>query len=114
MQTVERIRSQLVKEGLDAVLARRELKQKVSRKKIDGEVEARLLDLSCSELPAGRARWTLRLLADKIVELGYLESISHEAIRQNLKKRIEALVEADVVYPSEGKRCYCLCHGRHS
>jgi len=86
VQTVERVRKQLVEEGFDAVLTRREYKQKVSRKKIDGEVEARLIALSCSEPPAGRARWTLRLLADKIVELGYLESISHEAIRQTLKK----------------------------
>lgn len=86
VQTIERIRKQLVEEGLDAVLSRREYKQKVSRKKIDGEVEARLIALSCSEPPEGRARWTLRLLADTVVELGYLESISHEAIRQTLKK----------------------------
>lgn len=114
VQTIERIRKQLVDEGFDAVLSRRQYKQKVSRKKIDGEVEARLIPLSCSEPPAGRARWTLRLLTDKIVELGYLESISHEAIRHTLKKRIEALAEADVVYPSEGKRRFCLCYGRHS
>jgi len=55
----------------------------------------------------------LQLLADKIAELGYLQSISHEAIRQTLKKRIEALVEADVVYPPKGKRRFCLCYGRH-
>ena len=49
-------------------------------------MEARLVALSCSEPPEGYARWTLRLLADKIVELGYVENISHEAIRQTLKK----------------------------
>ena len=86
VQTVERIRKQLVEEGLDAVLSRREYKQKISRKKIDGEVEAHLIALSCSEPPEGRARWTLRLLAEKIVELGYVDSISHEAVRQALKK----------------------------
>lgn len=86
VQTIERIRKQLVEEGFDAVLSRREYKQKISRKKIDGEVEAHLIALSCSEPPEGRARWTLRLLAHKIVELGYVESISHEAIRQTLKK----------------------------
>ncbi len=86
VQTVERVRKQLVEEGFDAVLARREYKQNVSRKKIDGDVEAHLIALSCSEPPAGRTRWTLRLLANKIVELGYVESISHEAIRQALKK----------------------------
>jgi len=86
VQTVERVRKQLVEEGFDAVLARREYKQKVCRKKIDGDVEAHLIALSCSKPPEGRARWTLRLLADKIIELGYVESISHEAIRQALKK----------------------------
>jgi biotin operon repressor len=86
VQTVERVRKQLVEEGFDIILSRREYKQKVSRKKIDGDVEARLIALSCSEPPEGRARWTLRLLADKVVELGYIETISHEAIRQTLKK----------------------------
>ena len=86
VQTIERVRKQLVEEGFDAVLSRREYKQKVSRKKIDGDVEARLIALSCSDPPEGRARWTLRLLADTVVELGYVESISYEAIRQTLKK----------------------------
>ncbi len=86
VQTIERVRKQLVEEGFDAVLSRREYKQKISRKKIDGDVEARLVALSCSDPPEGRARWTLRLLADKVVELGYVENISHEAIRQTLKK----------------------------
>jgi len=86
VQTIERVRKQLVEEGFDAVLSRRKYSQKVSRKKIDGDVEAHLVALSCSEPPPGRVRWTLRLLADSIVELGYVQSISHEAIRQTLKK----------------------------
>jgi transposase len=86
VQTIERVRKQLVEEGFEAVLSRRKYTQKVSRKKIDGDVEAHLVALSCSEPPEGRARWTLRLLADSIVELGYVESISHEAVRQTLKK----------------------------
>ena len=86
VQTIERVRKQLLEEGFDAVLSRREYKKKVSLKKIDGDVEARLIALSCSDPPEGRARWTLRLLADKVVELGYVENISHEAIRQTLKK----------------------------
>jgi len=86
VQTIERVRKQLVEEGFDAVLSRRKYTQKVSRKKIDGDVEAHLVALSCSEPPKGRARWTLRLLADSIVELGYVKSISHEAVRQTLKK----------------------------
>ncbi len=86
VQTIERVRKQLVEEGLDAVLSRREYKQKRSRKKIDGDVEAHLIALVCSKPPEGRARWTLRLLADSVVELGYLDTISHEAVRQSLKK----------------------------
>ena len=85
VQTVERIRKQLVEEGLEAVLRRRKYVQKVSRKKVDGDVEAHLIALSCSEAPEG-SRWSLRLLADKMVELGYVESISHEAVRRTLRK----------------------------
>ena len=86
VQTIEKVRKQLIEEGFDAVLSRRPYKQKVSRKKIDGDVEAHLIALCCSDPPEGRVRWTLRLLADKVVELGYVDSISHEAIRQTLKK----------------------------
>lgn len=86
VQTVERIRKQLVEEGFDAVLSRRPYTQKVSRKKIDGMVEAHLIALACSEPPAGRARWSLRLLADRVIKLGYVDSLSHEAVRQALKK----------------------------
>jgi transposase len=86
VQTIERLRKQLVEEGFDQVLSRREYKQKVSRKKIDGDVEAHLVALACSSPPEGRARWTLRLLADSIIELEYVDSISHETVRQTLKK----------------------------
>ena len=86
VQTIERIRKQLVEDGLESVLNRREYTQKVSRKKLDGDAEAHLIALACSETPEGYARWSLRLLADKMVELGYIESISHEAVRRVLKK----------------------------
>ena len=86
VQTVERVRKQLVEEGLEAVLRRRKYTQKVSRKKIDGDVEAHLIALSCSRAPEGYGRWSLRLLADKMVELGHIESISYEAVRRTLKK----------------------------
>ena len=86
VQTVERVRKQLVEEGLEAVLRRRKYTQKVSRKKIDGDVEAHLIALSCSRAPEGYGRWSLRLLADKMVELGHIESISYEAVRRALKK----------------------------
>ena len=86
IQTIERIRKQLVEEGLEAVLRRRKYVQKVSRKKLDGDAEAHLIALACADAPEGYTRWSLRLLADKMVELGYVESISHEAVRRVLKK----------------------------
>ncbi|GMQ81536.1 MAG: hypothetical protein BMS9Abin05_0968 [Rhodothermia bacterium] len=86
VQTVERVRKQLVLEGFDAALKRRDYTQKASRRKVDGDVEAHLVALTCSEAPEGYSRWSLRLLADQMVELGHIESISHEAVRQTLKK----------------------------
>jgi len=86
VQTVERVRKQLVEEGLEAVLRRRKYTQKVSRKKLDGDAEAHLIALACSEAPDGYTRWSLRLLAGRMVELGYVENISHEAVRRVLKK----------------------------
>jgi transposase len=86
VQTIERVRKQLVEEGLEAVLSRRMYIHKVSRKKLDGDAEAHLIALACSETPEGYARWSLRLLAGRMVELGYVESISHEAVRRVLKK----------------------------
>ncbi len=86
VQTIERVRKQLVEEGFDSVLCRHKYTQKVSRKKIDGDVEAYLITLACSKAPEGYKRWSLRLLAGELVELGYVDSISHEAVRQALKK----------------------------
>jgi len=63
-------------------------------KKIDGDFEARLIALSCSEPPEGYSRWSLRLLADKVVELQYIDAISHEAVRSVLKKRTQTLEKA--------------------
>ncbi len=86
IQTVERVRRQLVEDGLEAVLSRRDIHLKISRRKVDGDLEAHLVALACSKAPEGRARWTLRLLADSLVELGFVHDISHEAVRQTLKK----------------------------
>ena len=83
--TIERVRQQFVEEGFEAVLSYK--RQQVSKaRRLDGDKEAHLIALTCSDAPGGRARWTLRLLADRMVELGYVEQISHETIRQTLKK----------------------------
>jgi len=86
-RTVERVRQRLVENGMDAALAR--AKQKRHRSpSLDGEGEAHLVALSCQDPPAGYARWTLRLLAGKMVELEYVNSLSHETVRQVLKKTL--------------------------
>ena len=83
--TVERVRRRFVEEGLEASLDPRR-PDRVCERKIDGEVEAHLIALACGAPPLGRARWTLRLLADKLVELEYLPAVSHETVRQALKQ----------------------------
>lgn len=81
---VHLLRKKFATEGLDACLTRRA--QKNRRRKVTGDVEARIIAVACSTPPEGRARWTLRLLADKAVELRILDSVSHETIGQVLKK----------------------------
>ncbi len=83
--TVSRIRKQYVQEGLDAALQRRAPTREY-RRKLDGEQEAHLVALACGEPPAGQAHWTLRLLADKLVELEMVEDISYQTVRRVLKK----------------------------
>lgn len=83
--TIERVRKQLVEEGFEAVLNYKQRKRNKPRS-LDGKKEAHLIAIACSEAPEGKARWTLRLLSDRMVELGYVEQISHETIRQTLKK----------------------------
>ena len=84
-KTVERLKQRFVEDGFEACLNRRPYPE-VTSIKADGDFEAHLIALSCSEAPKGYARWSLRLLADKMVELKYVESVSHETVRQKLKK----------------------------
>jgi transposase len=81
--TIERVRQRFVEEDLEACLKQR---RRVRQSLLDGEQEAHLLARACSPAPEGYARWTLRLLAERLVELEYVESISHETVRQTLKK----------------------------
>ena len=83
--TVERVRRRGVEEGLEAALGRRQQLNRRQRK-LDGAGEAQLIALTCSQPPEGRAGWTLRLLADQLVECEIVDSISTETVRQTLKK----------------------------
>jgi DNA-binding transcriptional ArsR family regulator len=83
--TVSRVRKQYFEEGLEAALDRRP-PNRVYHRKLDGEQEARLLALACGEPPEGQARWSLRLLADKLVELEVVDEVSYQTVRRTLKK----------------------------
>ena len=89
--TVARVRKQYVQEGLEAALNRRP-PNRVYQRKLDGEQEARLIALACSEPPEGQARWSLRLLADKLVELEVVEEeeVSYQTVRRTLKKTLSS------------------------
>jgi len=86
MRKIDRVKKRFVTDGLDIALHGRK-GTRVYDKKADGDFEAHLVALSCSKPPEGFTRWSLRLLADKVVELNYIDSISHEAVRRVLKKR---------------------------
>ena len=79
------MRKQYFEEGLEAALNRRPPKREYHRK-LDGEQEARLVALACSQPPEGHARWSLRMLADRLIELEIVEDISHQTVRRTLKK----------------------------
>jgi transposase len=85
MRTVDRIKKKCVEGGIDSALERTK-STRIYDKKIDGDVEAKLVALCCSSPPEGRAKWTMRLLADKMVELSYIDSISHVSVYHVLKK----------------------------
>jgi transposase len=85
MRTVDRVKKKFIEEGFESCLDRRPT-SRIYARKTDGDVEAKLVTLCCSEPSKGFAKWSLRLLADKMVELNYVESISHVTVRSMLKK----------------------------
>jgi transposase len=91
---VYRVRKQLVEEGLDAVLSRKQRATSAVPPIFDGEKEAKLIALACSKPPKGRARWTLRLLENKVVELGIVDRASDSTIGRTLKKTLSSPIAA--------------------
>ena len=85
MRTIDRVKKKFIEDGFEKVLERR-VSSRIYDVKIDGDVEAKLVKLCCSEPPSGFAKWSLRLLADKMVELKYIESISYVSVGNVLKK----------------------------
>ena len=92
---VYRVRKQLVEEGLDAVLSRKAAASPGVPRIFDGEKEARLITLACSKPPEGYARWSLRLLESKVVELGIVEAASNSTIQRVLKKTLSSRTAAN-------------------
>jgi len=100
---VTRVRKQLVEEGLEAVLSRKKRATPAVSRIFDGEKEAKLIALACSTPPKGRARWTLRLLENKVVELGIVDRASDSTIGRTLKKTLSAAPAAVLGDPTQGQ-----------
>ena len=85
MRTIDRVKKKFIEEGMEGTLERKPTRR-VYERKVDGDVEAKLVTLCCSDPPKGYAKWSLRMLADKMVELNYVDSISYVTVREVLKK----------------------------
>jgi len=103
MRKIDRVKKKFVEDGLEIALNGRK-GERVYKKKADGDFEAHLVALSCGEPPEGFCRWSLRLLADRMVELNYIDSISYETVRRVLKKRNQALAKEGMGDSSRAKR----------
>lgn len=83
---IERVKKRFVEDGLEVALGSRQGQRQHYERKADGEFEAKLVALACSKPPEGHSQWSLRLLADKAVELEFVDSVSYETVRRTLKK----------------------------
>ena len=99
--TVQNVRTRYGENGLDATIQRKKRKTPPVEAKVTGDVEAHIIALACGDPPKGYAKWTLRLLADRSVKLGYVESISHTQVGRILKKRVQASSEEVLVHTSQ-------------
>ncbi len=112
LPTIARTRQQLVEEGFDAVLSRKHSPASARRRIFDGAAEAKLIALACSHPPDGRARWTLSLLEDKVVELNIVRSASDNTIGRTLKKHSQTASQRAICNPTRGQRRLCGSYGR--
>lgn len=110
-RSIQSWRKQAVEQGPQSLLVRRPPQQPPRKRKLDGEGEAQLTKLGCSTAPEGHARWTLSLLAERLVELKVVDTICYETVRRALKKRTQALAAAAVVHPAQAGRGLRLSDG---
>lgn len=111
-KTVENIRERLVTKGFEATLEGQKRDKPPRAKLLDGEQEAKVIALRLSSPPAGFSNWSLRLLADQVVALEIVESISHETVRRTLKKRYDQTQDCVLGDPAQGGRAVRGLHGR--
>ena len=111
-KTVENIRERLVIQGFEVALEGQRRDKPGRAKLLDGEQEARVIALRLSSPPAGFFNWSLRLLAEQVVSLEIVESISHETVRRTLKKRYDQTQDCILGDPAEGRRAVRSLHGR--
>ena len=115
LRTAVYIRQRFVEQGFDAALSRKPQSRPSRMPTLDGEKEARLIAISCGKPPAGRSAWTLRLLADQLVALDIVDSISYETVRVALKKKRTQAASAEMLGHSAGAKCrFCRAHGRRT
>ena len=112
LSTIHRARQRFVEDSFESALIPRCPPKRPDKLKLSGEIERQVIALACGDPPAGRCRWTLNLLARRIVELGYTaESISRETVRKTLKKRHRPVSGEDVVHSAESQRGLRMAHG---
>jgi hypothetical protein len=114
LTTVARIRQQLVEEGSESVLIPKRSPASAGRRIFDGAGEAKLTALACSEPPQGRARWTLRLLEDKVVQLNIVARVSDNTIGRTLKKPTQTASEGTICHSAGRQRRVRGRHGRRA
>ena len=110
IRCIAKVRQRCVDEGLELALERKK-RSRERTARLDGDAEARLISLACSDAPEGQARWTLKLLSERLVELEIVESVAYETVRRVLKKHDKTLAEANVVHCGERGRRICLSDG---
>ena len=109
--SIWRVRRRFVEQGLDHALNRRPQPERPQKRNLTGEVEAHLIAITCGEKPEGEGRWSLRLLANKLVALEEVDEVSYETVRRILKKRTQAVAEGAVVHSSQAECRVCLPYG---
>jgi transposase len=111
--TIWRVRRRFLTQGLDDALSRQKQLERPEKKKVTGRQEAQLITLACMEAPTGSARWSIRLLRKKVVDLEIVEEVGRETVRLVLqKKRIEAMAQESLLHSRRRKRGIRVSHGR--